>query len=193
MAQALNLDAERRGWGIRWEVTREIIGTERIERGIKHPRDFNVTRIALRLVELQPGAIDEAALAAHALKPVPPSLPWLFLWLLRRGLEPLVDAAEFRDLAAEEYRRVRKNAVGADFEEIRNRIEDLDRDAARVRKEWRNQLAGLAAVLDYALIRQGIDGAVPAFWPGGAVPLRQYHHISRIPLRDYSVIPPSFR
>jgi hypothetical protein len=40
--------------------------------------------------------------------------------------------------------------------------------------------------LDYALTRQGIDAAVPAFWPGGAIPRRQYHHISRIPLRDYS-------
>jgi hypothetical protein len=191
-AQALNLDAEQRGWGIRWEVTREIIGTERIERGIKHPRDFNVTRIALRLVGLKPGteprpgAIDEAVLAAHALKPVPPSLPWSFLWLLGLGLQPPVDAAEFRDLAAEEYRRVRKNAVGADFEEIRNRIDHLDREWIRNRKQWRSHLRGLARVMDYALIRQGIDAAVPAFWPGGAVPRRQYHHISRVPLREYT-------
>jgi hypothetical protein len=65
---------------------------------------------------------------------------------LRRGLEPLVDRAAFRDLAAEEYRRVRKNAVGADFEGLRNRIEDLDRDAARDREGWRNHVAGLVAV-----------------------------------------------
>jgi hypothetical protein len=185
-AQLLNLDAERRDWGIRWDVTREVVGIERV-RVQGGTRGFNVTRIALRLVQLWPGAIDEAALAARALKPVPSSMPWLFLWLFRLGLEPLVDPVEFRDRAAEEYRRVRKNAVGADFEDIRNRIEDLDRDAARVREEWRNKLAGHAAVLDYALIRQGIDGAVPAFWPGGAVPRRQYHHISRIPLREYPV------
>ena len=118
MAQFLNGDAEQRGWGIRWEVTRKIIGTERIERGISHPRDFNVTRIALRLVQLRPGAIDEAALAALALKPEPYSLPWLFLWLLRLGFEPLVDTVEFRARAAEEYRRIRKNALGADFDQI---------------------------------------------------------------------------
>jgi hypothetical protein len=191
-AQFLNLDAEQRGWGIRWEVTRKKIGTERIERGISHPRDFNVTRIALCLVGLKPGAepkpgaIDEAVLAALALKPEPYSLPWLFLWLLRLGFEPLVDTAEFRDRAAEEYRRIRKNAVGADFHEILDRIDRLDRDAARVRKEWREHLKGSVAVLDWALIRQGIEGIVPAFWPGGAVPRRQYHHISRIPLREYT-------
>jgi hypothetical protein len=36
------------------------------------------------------------------------SLPWIFLWLLRLGLEPLVDTAEFRANAADEYRRIRK-------------------------------------------------------------------------------------
>jgi hypothetical protein len=67
LEQFLNLDAELRGWGIRWEVTREIIGTERIERGISHPRDFNVTRVALCLVELRRGAIDRC--------PFPPAGP----------------------------------------------------------------------------------------------------------------------
>jgi hypothetical protein len=193
LEQFLNLDAERRGWGIRWEVTRKIIGTERIERGIRHPRDFNVTRPALCLVELRPGAIDEAALTAHATKPVPYSLPWIFLWLLRLGLEPLVDQDEFRARAAQEYRRIRKNVVEADLLDIMDRIDRLDRDAIRDRKKWRDHHDGLAGheglggVFSYALHRQGIESVVPTFWPmSRGVPRRQYHHISHIPLRDYS-------
>jgi hypothetical protein len=187
LAQFLNWDAEQRAWGIRWEITREKIGTERVAVP-GGTREFNIRRGALRLVELRPGAINEAALAALAAKPAPHSLPWIFLWLLRLGLEPLVDTAEFRARATEEYRRVRKNVVGADFDEITDRIDLLDRKAVHVRKERWSDLIGRVRYWNAALERQGIEGIVPRLWrmSRGILPERQHHHISRIPLRDYS-------
>jgi hypothetical protein len=187
LEQFLNLDAERRGWGIRWEVTREKIGTERVSVP-GGARNFNIRRGAISLVERWPGAIDQAALAALAAKPATYSLPWIFLRLLRLGLEPLVDEAEFRAKAADEYRRIRKNAVGADFIDLMDRIDLLTREYERVRIAELDRLKGKAEVWKWALWRQGIEGVVPTFWPmrRGVSPQVQYHYISRIPLKDYS-------
>jgi hypothetical protein len=183
VAQRFNLDAERLGWDVRLRLAHR--GLELVGLATKLHNADAAARHAGRFEDLRPGAINEAARLAFESKP----RSWAGETLLRLLWASMQDPAEFRARAGEEYRRVRKNVVGDDVQELTDRRDFLDREFTSDRRRWHDRHDGLAAVLDYA------TGATswPVIWPkwrGLPKRIGNAERVLRMPglgLRDYSV------
>jgi len=186
VADRFNADAEDRGWDIRLRVFSTSVLGRSGDPSSPYHGEARAAGGGLQLIALGSGAIEAAVRDRR-----PDDGSSLVLTrLLQAALQPPTTEAEFRAMAAKEYnRRVRQNAVGADFLEITDRIDDLIRKAGEIREGEKDHRDGTRAYWKWALWRQGIEGTVPTFWPmRGAAPKREYHHISRVPLREYTQV-----
>jgi hypothetical protein len=133
----------------------------------------------LRIVELRPGAAEDAARRLRRGE-------WLsdifaFLWLTAEG-EP-VHPAMFEAQATRHWdKRLRQRVAGKDFADLADSRDRTILEDERRRKDTMDRIDGTAAVWNAALDRQGAEGIVPTNWPmhwtqSGPIPVREPHEL----------------
>ena len=133
----------------------------------------------LRIVELRPGAAEDAARQLR--RGVWLSDIFAFLWLTAEGepVHPAMFEAQARRLWEE---RLRQRVAGKDFADLADSRDRATLEDERRRKDTMNLIDGTAAVWNAALDRQGAEGIVPTNWPirwtkSGPIPLRKPHEL----------------
>ena len=131
----------------------------------------------LRIVELRPGAAEDAARRLRRGE-------WLsdifaFLWLTAEG-EP-VHPAMFEAQAKRHWdQRLRQRVAGKDFADLADSRDRTILEDERRRKDTMDRIDGAAATWNAALDRQGVEGIIPTSWPmrwtqSGPIPVRKPH------------------
>jgi hypothetical protein len=131
----------------------------------------------LRIVELRPGAAEDAARRLRRGE-------WLsdifaVLWLTAEG-EP-VHPAMFEAQAMRHWdQRLRQRVAGKDFSDLADSRDRAILEDERRRKDTMDRIDGAAATWNAALDRQGVEGIIPTSWPmqwtqSGPIPVRKPH------------------
>ena len=131
----------------------------------------------LRIVELRPGAAEDAARRLRRGE-------WLsdifaFLWLTAEG-EP-VHPAMFEAQAKRHWdQRLRQRVAGKDFADLADSRDRTILEDERRRKDTMDRIDGAAATWNAALDRQGVEGIIPTSWPmhwtqSGPIPVWKPH------------------